>query len=345
MPSGAKKRKAAKKKLQKQSQINGAHPQQGNDDPKTHDERGESDDGEVERETCEKDVGNNGEEGTEKLRLGEANAAETDREVKPEENFNDVTVDAGDSSREPQNVDASGEHRSSSSSSSEDDEVAVEKEKEKPVAAELEKLEEQGQSSLQEAALSDETLKPSADYVPVAASGENSVTSEVAYNLVEESIPVEESVKEVVSSPRESNVMTESVPLENPTPIEMVKSELKQNVDEVLALLNEKEVFSAVKDMVQDKFETKVVPIGDGSSGNSSGLVDTTVKDDESLLPQSSGVTTVDRSCADDNLQESENHKHSEEQPLVSSAPLPVRRTSWMNCCGLFEVLSGGSSR
>lgn len=32
-------------------------------------------------------------------------------------------------------------------------------------------------------------------------------------------------------------------------------------------------------------------------------------------------------------------------QPLVSSAPLPVRRTSWMNCCGLFEAFSGAASR
>ncbi|KAI8569001.1 hypothetical protein RHMOL_Rhmol02G0245100 [Rhododendron molle] len=35
----------------------------------------------------------------------------------------------------------------------------------------------------------------------------------------------------------------------------------------------------------------------------------------------------------------------SDSQPLVASAPRPVQTTSWMSCCGLFEVFTGGSNR
>ncbi|KAK8514162.1 hypothetical protein V6N13_063066 [Hibiscus sabdariffa] len=34
-------------------------------------------------------------------------------------------------------------------------------------------------------------------------------------------------------------------------------------------------------------------------------------------------------------------HEYSEKQPLVASTPPPVKRTSCLSCCGLFEVFSG----
>lgn len=341
MPSGAKKRKAAKKKLQKEAHKNGAHPQSGNDDPKSHDE---SDGGEVEREPSEEGTVENREEGAKEVRLEDENAEETVGEVKAEDKLNDVSDEAEDVAWEPHNGDASVEHKSSSSSSSSDDEeVAVEKEK--PVALEPGEAEHRGESSPPEVVVSEETPKP-VENVPEAVSSENSVPSEGVHNSTEESIPVEESVKQVVSLPPESNLMTESVPLENPTVSETSDAELKQRVEDVLAPSDEKDkISSSVTGLIVETIETKVIQVVERGFENLPEPVDVTTRENEPLLPQSSDVTTVERNGGSDHVKEAEKHKYSEEQPLVSSAPLPLRRTSWMNCCGLLDVFSGGSSR
>ncbi|KAL1364092.1 hypothetical protein HN51_012258 [Arachis hypogaea] len=49
-------------------------------------------------------------------------------------------------------------------------------------------------------------------------------------------------------------------------------------------------------------------------------------------LPKSTNETDV---------RDSETPECSENQPLAASAPRMVQKTSWLNCCGLFEVLSG----
>ncbi|MED6123606.1 hypothetical protein PIB30_050688 [Stylosanthes scabra] len=49
-------------------------------------------------------------------------------------------------------------------------------------------------------------------------------------------------------------------------------------------------------------------------------------------LPKSTNGTYVN---------DSETPECSENQPLPASAPRMVQKTSWLNCCGLFEVLSG----
>ncbi|CAO2841266.1 unnamed protein product [Amaranthus hypochondriacus] len=49
--------------------------------------------------------------------------------------------------------------------------------------------------------------------------------------------------------------------------------------------------------------------------------------------------------CGDDHVKDLETHTYVDEQSMVSTAPLPVRQTTWMNSCGLFEVFSGGANR
>ncbi|KAL3520093.1 hypothetical protein ACH5RR_018242 [Cinchona calisaya] len=44
-----------------------------------------------------------------------------------------------------------------------------------------------------------------------------------------------------------------------------------------------------------------------------------------------------------DCIKYSEVHESSDTRPLVASATGPVQRTSWISCCGLFEVLAGSS--
>uniref|UniRef100_A0A7C9AR07 Uncharacterized protein n=1 Tax=Opuntia streptacantha TaxID=393608 RepID=A0A7C9AR07_OPUST len=341
MPSGAKKRKAAKKKLQKEAHKNGAHHQSGNDDARSHDER-DSDGGEVEREPSEEGTVENYEEGAKEVSLGEENAEETAGEVKAEEKLNDVSVEAEDVAGESRNGDASVEHKSSSSSSCSDDDVAVEKEK--PVILESGAAEHQGENSPPEVVVSEDTPKPVENVPEVVFSG-NSAPSEGVHNSTEESIPVEESLKQVVSLPLESSLVTESVLVESAMASETSEAELKQKVEEVLPASIEKDkISSAVTVLMEETIETKVIQVVERGFENLPEPVDVTARENEALLPQSSGVT-AERNGGSDHVKESEKHKYSDEQPLVSSAPLPVRRTSWMNCCGLLEVFSGGSSR
>ncbi|XP_021722497.1 pre-mRNA-splicing factor SPP381-like [Chenopodium quinoa] len=310
MPSGAKKRKAAKKKAQKQAHNSDGSHLQGIDETKSHDER-ESD---GERESSEeRGVSRKNEE-------GEQNVAEFSKEAKLKENYDDddeVRVNIEGDVRGNKN----GKHKSSSSSSSgsssDDDEIAVEKEK--SVVSEV-------HGSLPK------------------ASRENPVISEAAYDSVEESIPVEESVKQVVSSPQELKTGSESADVEDQVITHVIESEKKQNLDEVLSSAGEKQTVSpGVTEFLQEKIEKKIIQAQEGPR-NQSESADITARNGEGL-PQSSGVTSADACFEDNHVKESETQKYVEDQPLAPSAPLPVRRTSLMNCCGLLEVFSGGASR
>ncbi|XP_074272413.1 uncharacterized protein LOC141596209 [Silene latifolia] len=255
MPSGAKKRKAARKKLEKEAHTtinNGSHSSQGSDDPRSHSER-DRDVVDVEREGKF--------EGSEVNDQGEGNIAGEVKQQK--ENFDD-DVRADDNSRKFTSVASKiSSSSSSTSSSSDDDEVTVEKEEP------------------EEAVTPDDS---------VLASMENLVD-----DYVEESIPVEESVKEVVSLPEESSIVSESVPVDQSLTSDVIESGQKEFVDEVLRPSDEKsEVVSAVVDLVQAKVEEKVSPAGDGGSENTSESVGVLVRDTEGSLPQSSGVKAVD---------------------------------------------------
>ncbi|KAH9627371.1 hypothetical protein KSS87_001210 [Heliosperma pusillum] len=281
MPSGAKKRKAAKKKLQKKvhnftsSNKGSDSHSQGSDGPRSHDER-DNDGAEVERERNDGVVvKNHDEEGAKEVGFGEGNGV---RE-----------------SKKGNNKSSSSSSGSGSSSSSSDDDVVEERSQEP----------ESGN---------------------VDASIENSGVLTVVNEVVEESIPVEESVKEVVSLPQVSTIVSENV----------IESGLKQNVEEILQPFDEKiDVASKMENIVE-----KVIPVLDRDVQNTSELVSGTVRYDEGLLPQSSGVKALEGCCADDDCKASETNKNVEQQPLLSSAPITVRRTSWMDCCGLFEKQS-----
>ncbi|KAK4271778.1 hypothetical protein QN277_020419 [Acacia crassicarpa] len=66
-------------------------------------------------------------------------------------------------------------------------------------------------------------------------------------------------------------------------------------------------------------------------------------KEYASKLPSSSYDSPIPESTnAIENARDSLIPECSEDQPLVASGP-PVQKTSWLNCCGLFEVL--GSNR
>ncbi|GMI72963.1 hypothetical protein HRI_000965600 [Hibiscus trionum] len=54
----------------------------------------------------------------------------------------------------------------------------------------------------------------------------------------------------------------------------------------------------------------------------------------------SSDIPTAESSNVAEANQTLEPHEYSEKQPLVSSTPPPVKRTSCLGCCGLFEVFT-----
>ncbi|KAL9232236.1 hypothetical protein vseg_007366 [Gypsophila vaccaria] len=166
----------------------------------------------------------------------------------------------------------------------------------------------------------------------VEASVGNAGVSEVVDGSFEESIPEEESIKQVVSLPQVSPTVTESVAVDSSLTSDVLESGMQQNVG------------SGVKNIAD-----KVINVKDGCSGgcckDTSEPESVTGRDGEGLLPQSSGVKAVEECYTGDESKAPETQKYVEEQPLLPSAPLPVRRTSWIGCCGLFEVFSGGASR
>lgn len=289
MPSGAKKRKAAKKKLQKQADNNkkgtnfdGSHSLgTDNDNDKSYDER-ESDVGEGERESSEEPVLNNHAE-IKEVRLDEQNVMNSEVDVQ-------VGADVDSVSETKNGIHKRSSSSSSSSSSSENNEVIIENEKPEVVE----------------------------DVVEV----EQTIPSSFS-----ETIPIEESVKNVVSFPNESNI----------------ESEKKENSDEVVPSIDEKENSSSKVTNFVENIETKVIQVV--SEGSKKLLDDSKQNNGEGLFPQSCGVRDTDVSSGDNHVKELETHKYVEEKPLISSVPLPVRRTSWTNCCGLFEVFSGGAGR
>ncbi|KAK8575070.1 hypothetical protein V6N12_062747 [Hibiscus sabdariffa] len=55
----------------------------------------------------------------------------------------------------------------------------------------------------------------------------------------------------------------------------------------------------------------------------------------------SSDIPTAETRNVVETSQTLEPHEHSEKQPLVALTPPPVQRTSFLSCCGLFEVFTG----
>ncbi|MBA0730680.1 hypothetical protein Golax_004625 [Gossypium laxum] len=90
-------------------------------------------------------------------------------------------------------------------------------------------------------------------------------------------------------------------------------------------------------------------------STNKSGLNESEVK----LLLSSDGISRVElegnegqvfsysssppaeANNVTEKTQDSESHYHSKKQPLVASTPPAVQTTSFLSCCGLFDVLTG----
>uniref|UniRef100_A0A7N0SWA5 Uncharacterized protein n=1 Tax=Kalanchoe fedtschenkoi TaxID=63787 RepID=A0A7N0SWA5_KALFE len=77
------------------------------------------------------------------------------------------------------------------------------------------------------------------------------------------------------------------------------------------------------------------------SHGESSQVDPSDVKDAEDKVPTSSYSPVAATSNGGVHLKDQEIHGSTENQTPEPQAPLPVQRTSWKGCCGLFEVFAG----
>ncbi|GMH19413.1 hypothetical protein Nepgr_021254 [Nepenthes gracilis] len=203
-------------------------------------------------------------------------------------------------------------------------------------------------------------LKP-ADYFPEEAAGaEGRASIEEVFDSIEESIPVLESVKQVVPLVEEVKHFAQSALVEV-SPSYAVESKLKENGNDVLHLLDDKDKESPViADLQPEKVEAEAILVVDEVSVNSSDVVGLTDVESGYKLSDSSASQAADLV---DDVKDSESpeksvdrvsaqavdvkdltvHENLEGQSLISSTPPAGQRASWKNCCGLLELFMGSS--
>ncbi|MBA0867997.1 hypothetical protein Goshw_007227 [Gossypium schwendimanii] len=94
---------------------------------------------------------------------------------------------------------------------------------------------------------------------------------------------------------------------------------------------------SSVPDVVESGMkenEEKLFPSSNGASG-------VELEGVERKNFPSSGIPTAETSNVAEKNHASGPHGYPKKQPLVAPTPPPVQRTSWLSCCGLFEVFTG----
>ncbi|KAK9022802.1 hypothetical protein V6N11_003041 [Hibiscus sabdariffa] len=324
MPSGSKKRKAAKKK--KEQAANTINPStnsipHGNGDPRSQDER-ESDDGDVGSPASQGDH-NHQHPFSQKEEEGKGGPSPIQLHVAEEKS-------AEGSIRDAENTDRSGS----------DDVVAVKFEKELKAKEEFEstlvtvKHVEHDKSSSSSSSSSDDESQAS-----------EKKSKEEAYNFGSE-------VTSYGNEDKPATLMSEEVPkvVENEA-VGIVNSNSAvglgtANVDNLLktALSVQEEVDNASEVSANKSLPDVVEP---GLKGSEEKLLPSTngvsrlgLGENEGKISSSSD-TSAESSTVGDKTQHFESHDHSEKQPLVASTPPMVQRTSVLSCCGLFDVFTG----
>ncbi|KAJ6979371.1 hypothetical protein NC653_027506 [Populus alba x Populus x berolinensis] len=352
MPSGAKKRKAARKKREKEvsdsSSISSNNPQ-GNGDPKSPNER-ESDGGEI-GSPVSLDQHNhqhpfnagNGEsekggpspansfahqnkpmegvpgdaEGSHKVEPEDNRAIKIEREVNSDQNVESKDViEYVDCPKESPDED----DRSSSSSSSSNESQVFEK-----------KSKEANDEEKEFGSFPEEVKQIPENEKSVKEVNNNSVLETAsAIHLVNPVVPISETVKYVM----------ESAQVENSEVLEVVESGFEENEDRLLPLSNEVvEVSPAI--VVPKKNEDKVILISDENVGASSNVAGSSVYGNLGKTLASSDSHSTETGNGADKNKDTDAHESTENQLHLASAPQVAERTSWMSCCGLFDVFTG----
>ncbi|GMY37834.1 muscle M-line assembly protein unc-89 [Fagus crenata] len=359
MPSGAKKRKAAKKKKVLEAHTNtnlsiSTNNPQGNDDLKSQDGK-ESDGGEVStpasrdldsdhnsfnegneeleeqdpssiRSFVAEDKSMEGVpidvEGEQKIGSEDDGAVKIERELKSDDNSErkNGIFEHIESTKQAHNRD----DQSSSSSSSSDDETRV-----------IEKKKEEAYNSVVEASSYDDLVKPvNCSLEEVTQVTENALVGETVKSIAE-SVPLIDTVESVVSVSKEKIHITESAPVENPVIGDLGESGSKESEKNFSLKLNEAP--AVVTDLALKKTEDKVFPLSDETVQAHLNVVESVSNGYEDTILPSSSAPVAATSNGAAYVSDSEIPECSENEPLVAPAPQVVRRTSWLSCCGLFD--------
>ncbi|KAI9402988.1 hypothetical protein POPTR_001G354600v4 [Populus trichocarpa] len=354
MPSGAKKRKAAKKRREQEANNNNnssisTNNPQGNDDPKSHDER-ESDGGEVGTPVSQDQHNHqhpfnegNGEsekggplpsdsladqnkpmevvtgdaEGSLKVESEDNIAVNIEREVNSKQNVEskNVFIEHVDSSKESHDED----DRSSSSSSFSNESQAFEK-----------KSKEANDEEKENGSFSEEVKQIPENEKPVKEADSNSVLETASADLVNPAVPISETAKVVI----------EIAQVENPEVLEVVESGFEDDEDKLLPVSNEiAEVSPAI--VVPKKNEDKVFPISDENVRASANVVASSAYGNVGKTLVSSVSHSAETGNGEEKTKYTDARQSTENKPLLACGPRVAERTLWMSCCGIFDVLTG----
>ncbi|KAE9601217.1 hypothetical protein Lal_00023947 [Lupinus albus] len=329
MPSGPKKRKASKKKKQNENNINNL---QRNDELKSQDEIGS--DGEVSSPQHHDHDGHHqnpfreGSEEAEKRVPPAAQPIASDAKSM-EEIPSDTLIDKILGQKEDNVVLIQGNVKSEESSETKD--------------ASFEHI---------------ETAKESC-YGNVNGGGtsnDESVTKnnpkDEDYNSIEEAIVCHELVKSIDSPPSDVTSIAENAPVEETgnkaaeSSVNSVKAVASLSVAETGdngSLLVEKTLVPSVgvTGVAMKISEYNVYPLIDKNARTLNLEEPKTKECDSEVLTSLSASPFTKSFNGEEHNKESETPESSENQPLVASAPHMVQKTSWLSCCGLYEVVSG----
>ncbi|KAA8524141.1 hypothetical protein F0562_010428 [Nyssa sinensis] len=129
----------------------------------------------------------------------------------------------------------------------------------------------------------------------------------------------------------------DSIPVENGISPTHTNSVLSKGVEPSLDEYNG--VFSAVVDSVLKGIEDPNLPVSYGNIGETSEAVAFVAKENVTNMLQPADVSSVDADNGGEDCNMSELPESTENQPFIAVTPRPLQQTSWMGCCGLFEVL------
>ncbi|XP_061948584.1 nucleolin 2-like [Populus nigra] len=335
MPSGAKKRKAAKKKREQEANNNNnssvsTNNPQGNDDPKSHDER-ESDGGEVGSPVSQDQHNHqhpfnegNGQsekggplpsdsladqnkpmevvtgdaEGSLKVESEDNIAVNIEREVNSKQNVEskNVLIEHVDSSKESHDED----DRSSSSSFSNESQAFEKKSKE---ANDEEK---------ENGSFSEEVKQIPENEKPVKEADSNSVLETASADLVHPVVPISETAKVVI----------EIAQVENPEVLEVVESGFEDDEDKLLPVSNDIAVNIEREVNSKQNVESKNVFIEQVDSSKESHDEDDRSSSSSSFSNESQAFEKKSKEAKDE---EKENGSFSEEVKQIPENEKPVK--------------------
>ncbi|XWS15907.1 hypothetical protein CRYUN_Cryun34aG0042700 [Craigia yunnanensis] len=283
----------------------------GNDDPKSQDER-DSDGGDV-GSPASQDDHNHQHPFSQGVEEGERAPSSVQSHVTEEKSMEDATRDA-----------------ESTQKSGLDDVIAVKIEKELEPKEDLESTHVPIQHVEHDKSSSSSSSRSSSDDESQAFEKKSKeVTSYI--NEDKPATVMSEEVLKVAENGTlgdvDSNSAVETAAVDN-----LVKT-VAEEVNHATEISANKSVSDVVESELKES-EEKLLP-------SSNGISRVELEGNEGKFFPSSGTPTAESSNIAEKTQDSGPHDYSEKQPLVASTPPVAQRTSFLSCCGLFDVFTG----